>query len=180
MSNQGLETKFLSSTKASESDSIVAQDGRISGYAAIFDEQDLGYDVIVPGAFKNLPKQLPMFWHHNSAEVIGVWDEISVDEKGLRVSGRLIEGVKRAEEVARLVEANAVGGLSIGYLTEKSSFKNLASGKKVRYLEELTVYEVSLTAIPMMPLAKIDGTKGQVEPAAQVLDFLRKFREERK
>jgi HK97 family phage prohead protease len=180
MTNNGLETKYLASTKASGTDAIVADDGRISGYAAIFDEQDLGYDIIVAGAFKNLPKQLPMFWHHDSSEVIGVWDQISVDEKGLKVSGRLVEGVKRADEVRRLVEANAVGGLSIGYLTEKSSFKNLASGKKVRYLEELTVYEVSLTAIPMMPLAKIDGSKSQVEPAAQVLDFLRNFREERK
>lgn len=180
MSNPGLETKFLSSSKASGTSSIVDADGRISGYAAIFDEQDLGWDIIVPGAFKNLPEKLPMFWCHDSSEVIGVWDQISVDEKGLRVSGRLIDGVRRADEVKRLVDANAVGGLSIGYLTDKSSFKNLASGQKVRYLEELTVYEVSLTAIPMMPLAKIDGTKAQVEPATQVLDFLRKFREERK
>lgn len=180
MSNPGLETKFLNAAKASGTGTIVDADGRISGYAAIFNEQDLGYDIITPGAFKNLPDRLPMFWHHDSSEVIGVWDKIEVDEKGLRVSGRLIEGVKRAEEVARLVQENAVGGLSIGYLTEKSSFKNLANGKKVRYLEELTVYEVSLTAIPMMPLAKIDGSKAQVEPAAQVLDFLRNFREERK
>ena len=180
MHPNGLETKFLASAGSPDASGVVAEDGRISGYAAIFDEVDQGNDVIVKGAFKNLPKSLPMFWNHSSDEVIGVWDRIEVDSKGLRVSGRLLDGVRRAEEVKKMVEASAVGGLSIGYVTLKSNFSTLANGKKVRYLEELKVFEISLTAIPMMPLAKIDGTKAQTEPAAQVLDFLRKFREERK
>lgn len=174
-----LETKFVATTRLSSEAKIVGDDGRISGYAAIFNEKDRGNDVIVPGAFKKLPLTLPMFWAHDSKDVIGAWDSIEVDEVGLKVSGRLIEGVARAAEVKKLVEAGAVGGMSIGYITHKSERKKLANGDTVRYLHELEVFEVSLTSIPMMPLAKIDGAKSIREPITEVLDFLRAFRTER-
>ena len=39
-----------------------------------------------------------MLWQHNAAEPVGAWPEFQEDERGLKLSGSLVLGVRRADE----------------------------------------------------------------------------------
>ncbi len=55
----------------------VAADGAFEGYASLFDKEDLGHDVIAPGAFRASlhergPTGIKMLFQHNPSEPIGI------------------------------------------------------------------------------------------------------------
>src|SRR4051812_1909469 len=96
----------------------VTEQGQFEGFAAAFNNEDLGGDIIMPGAFTKTisenPK-VPILWGHNSREVIGVNQSMQEDGKGLKVVGQLAMDVQRAREAHSLMKMGAVKGLSIGY-----------------------------------------------------------------
>jgi HK97 family phage prohead protease len=59
--------------------------------------------------------------------------------------------VERGREVAALVQAGAIDGLSIGYRTVRAE----RDGKGRRLLAELELWEVSLVTFPMLPEARV-------------------------
>ena len=94
----------------------------IEGYASLFGETDQGGDVVQKGAYAASLKALAasgrrvkMLWQHDPAQPIGIWDEVREDGTGLWVKGRLLDEVAKGREAARLIEAGAIDGLSIGY-----------------------------------------------------------------
>jgi phage head maturation protease len=95
-----------------------------------------------------------MLLQHNASDLIGVWDEIAEDGKGLRVKGRLLTAVTKAREAYELVKAGALDGLSIGYRVGKSLDRN---GRRV--ILEADLWEVSLVSFPMNEAARIDAVK---------------------
>jgi HK97 family phage prohead protease len=132
-------------------------EGRFTGYAAVFGNVDQGNDVIDPGAFtKTLDEnpEVPILWAHDTDEPIGVSTSMVEDGKGLRVEGQLALDVQRAREVHALMKLGAIKGLSIGYRTVKRSFKGA-----VRHLEELKLGEFSPVVFPMNALAGVDDVK---------------------
>ncbi|MFX0545873.1 HK97 family phage prohead protease [Roseovarius sp. S1116L3] len=154
----GLERKFAQF----DADLTVKDGVGIEGYASYFGDVDQGGDVVVQGAYaKSLARlgverrQVKMLWQHDSAQPIGIWDEVREDKRGLYVKGRLLEAVGRGREAAALIGAGAIDGLSIGYRTVRAS-KN---EKGQRLLQELELWEVSLVTFPMLPSARI-GAKG--------------------
>ncbi len=131
--------------------------GAIEGYGAVFDVVDQGGDIIAPGAFRqslNAARKVKMLYQHDPREVVGVWDTLLEDEKGLRVTGKMLTTVKAGAEAYELVKAGAIDGLSIGYKTVKSMDRN---GKRVIMQAEL--WEVSLVTFPMNEMARIDAVK---------------------
>lgn len=136
-----------------------AEGGTIEGYGASFGTDDLGGDRIVPGAFaKTLGRRkVRMLWNHNPDRVVGVWDEIAEDEKGLRVRGRFVD-TPLGQEVRALVACGAVDSMSIGYRTVKAG-----RAGNVRVLEELDLFEISVVAFPMNEAARIDASKALAE-----------------
>lgn len=139
--------------------SFKAEGTRIEGYGATFGDVDQGGDRIAPGAFaKSLGRRrVRMFWNHDPARVVGVWDEVTEDEKGLRVRGRFAD-TPAGREVRQLVEMGAVDSMSIGYRVGKSGRDG-----NVRVLEEIDLFEVSLVAIPMNENARVDAAKALAE-----------------
>jgi HK97 family phage prohead protease len=132
-------------------------EGRFTGYAAVFGNVDQGNDLIEPGAFtKTLQEnpEVPILWAHNPDEPIGVSASMVEDGKGLRVEGQLAMDVQRARELHSLMQIGAIKGLSIGYRTVQRSFKGA-----VRHLQELKLGEFSLVTFPMNTLAGVDGVK---------------------
>ena len=128
---------------------------KISGYASIFDVQDLSGDIVRRGAFsasllKRVNGNIPMLFGHETKEPIGVWSRVLEDRTGLFVSGEIFLGEPRADRIARLVKANAVTGLSIGYKALRSRSK-----KTGRELFEIDLWEVSIVAFPMLRAARI-------------------------
>ena len=147
------------------------------GHGSIFGNEDLGGDVVLPGAFKRSLKAhresggLPqMFWMHDPARVAGKWTEMSEDETGLRVKGVLAD-TPLGNEIRTLLQMDAVKGLSIGYRTIKDSFDE--AGR--RLLKELELWEVSVVSLPMNPLAQVTHAKSQLSATGEYVPTSREF-----
>ncbi len=141
----------------------LTEEGEFEGYAAIFNNVDLGGDRILPGAFaKTLKKtggKVPILADHMSREQIGWGLEAVEDKRGLKVRGKLNFAVQRAaEKYALAKQASEVGarmGLSIGYQAVKPTYEG-----DVRILKEIDLLEFSLVTFPMNTRAGITAIKG--------------------
>jgi HK97 family phage prohead protease len=141
-----------------ESGLVVTEGQVVEGYASLFGKADQGGDVVLKGAYAASLKRLAaragrvkMLWQHDPGQPIGVWDEVREDATGLWVKGRILTEVERGREVAALVQAGAIDGLSIGYRTVRAE----RDGKGRRLLAELELWEVSLVTFPMLPEARV-------------------------
>ena len=146
-------------------------DGRFSGYASVFDVVDNGMDVVAKGAFtKSLANRKPkMLWQHDTQQVIGVWDEVAEDERGLYVKGRLLKDVSKGREAMALLRAGALDSMSIGYRTKEAI--NEGSGR-VRRLVEVDLFEISLVTFPMLDDALVTDVKS-IKTEREFEQFLR-------
>lgn len=136
-------------------------EGTFSGYASPFGGAPDSYgDIVEPGAYADsLAKHrrkgtMPvMLWGHNADEPIGVWTEFVEDGKGLWGEGRLLKGIRRADETHILLKEKAINGLSIGYRTIEA----VPDGATMR-LKKLDLIEVSVVAFPAAR-ARVDTVK---------------------
>lgn len=142
-------------TKVAANDS-----GEIEGIAWPFGRPDRIGDVIEKGAFADAKLPLPMLFGHDGNDPVGAWTTASETDEGLLLKGNLLVGdVARAREVAALVKAGAVRGISIGFVTRKASPRKGGG----RTIKELELLEASLVALPMHPGARITSAKSAVE-----------------
>lgn len=132
----------------------VTETGEISGIAWPFGSPDLVGDVIEKGAFDR-PASLPMLHEHDGGQAVGVWSEITETDEGLTVKGKLlVHDVARAREVADLIRAGEVGGLSIGFIT-----KSATRHAKGRNITALSLREISVVKTPCNPGAHVVSLK---------------------
>ncbi len=141
---------------------------RIAGFASVFGVADQNRDVVVPGAFaKSLAKRgarsVRMLFQHDPGQPIGAWDVMREEARGLYVEGRLAQGSPRAAEIAALLRAGAIDGLSIGFRTLRAR-RDAATG--TRRLLDLDLWEVSIVTFPMQALARARLNEGPPVPAA--------------
>lgn len=149
----------------------VAEDGTFNGYASVFNVEDLGRDIVLPGAFAKSLQQRPaervkMLFQHDTSEPIGIWTALAEDRKGLKASGKLILDTAKGRETYALMKAGALDGLSIGFKTLKDSFDRQ---KSVRYLEEADLFEISVVTFPMNPRATVSTVKSGDDGRAREL-----------
>lgn len=133
-------------------------DGVFEGYASVFDIVDSGMDVVSRGAFTSSldQRKVKMLWQHDPEVVIGVWEEMKEDERGLFVRGRLLKDVQKGREAMALMRAGAIDSMSIGYRTKES----IPEGEgRVRRLVEVDLFEVSLVTFPMLEAAQVTAMK---------------------
>ena len=141
-----------------------AAPGTFEGYGSVYGVEDSYNEIVAPGAFTESLAELtakgrkvPVLWAHMGSEPIGVYDEITEDEQGLFVKGRLlIDEVARAKEIHALIRANAVSGLSIGYWIRESSYDEKTN---IRTLTKLDLIEVSLVTFPANDEARVEAVK---------------------
>ncbi|MBS0243244.1 MAG: HK97 family phage prohead protease [Proteobacteria bacterium] len=153
----------------------IADDGVFEGYASLFNREDLGRDIVAPGAFAQSIAQkgaagIRLLFQHDPAQPIGVWTSLVEDAKGLFVRGRLTPGVARAREVLSLMRAGAIDGLSIGFRPLKAR-RDRARG--IRLIEKVDLWEISIVTFPMLPGARIEAAKSR--PFARRLPTEREF-----
>ena len=153
-----LELKFTSLDLKAIND-----DGVFEGYAALFNREDLGRDVVVPGAFRDTLNTrgrnvIKMLYQHDPAEPIGVWETLREDGKGLFARGRLMTDVARAREVLSLMRAGALDGLSIGFKAVNAR-RDPRSG--LRKLFKIDLWEISIVTFPMQPDARVSSVKSK-------------------
>lgn len=136
--------------------------GAVTGIAWPFKGPDRMGDLIEKGAFSKAAFPLPMLFGHDPNDPIGIWESATEKADGYHVKGRmLVDDVPRAREVRALVQAGAVRGLSIGYVSRKSKIRPDGG----RTILDLELMEVSLVVIPAHPGAKVTSAKD----AAQAL-----------
>ena len=126
----------------------------ISGYASLWGVADLNRDVLVPGAFaaslaRSGPGGVRMLHQHEGRAVVGVWDELTEDEQGLLVRGRILDWSAEARFAGALARAGAMDGLSIGFRAVRAR-----RAGALRVLVEVDLWEVSLVTFPMLPGAR--------------------------
>jgi hypothetical protein len=136
-------------------------DGTFEGYASLFNREDLGRDVVLPGAFRDSlasrgSRGIKLLFQHDANQPIGVWTTLEEDSRGLYAQGRLMRDVARAREVQALMRAGALDGLSIGFKAVKAR-RDRATG--VRHLEKIDLWEISIVTFPLLPEARITSTK---------------------
>ncbi len=159
------ETKFVPGRLES-----VKLDGTFSGYASVFDEVDLGNDVVAPHAFtaslaRRGPSRIRMLFQHNPDEPIGVWERIEETARGLKVSGRITTAAAKGREVLELMRAGAVDGLSIGFRTVRAR-QDPATG--ARRILEADLWEISVVTFPMQESARIEMVKSGLFAGTQI------------
>ena len=152
-------------------------DREFDGHGSIFGNEDLGGDVVAPGAFKrslashrkagSIPQ---MFWMHDPTRVPGKWLEMSEDDSGLKVKG-VLAPTPLGDEIHTLLKMDAVKGLSIGYRTIDQDWKD----DGVRVIKEAELWEVSVVSLPMNPLAQIAHVKSQLSSAGEYVPTRREF-----
>jgi len=128
---------------------------RFAGYAALFDREDRGGDIIRKGAFARAirawgTRPVPLLWQHRPGRRIGMIEGMAEDKRGLRVIGRVDAD---AGEAGALLRAGQVNGLSFGYRVTR------ADGRAPRILKELDLVEVSLVRFPMQPGARVHAVE---------------------
>lgn len=131
--------------------------GVIEGYGSFYGNKDQGGDIVVKGAFSDSlasGRKVKMLSQHDPYAVIGVWDEMTDDDKGLRVKGRILTSIQAGKDAYELVKAGAIDGLSIGYRTVKTKAQSGA-----RLIEKADLWEVSLVTFPMNEMTRIDAVK---------------------
>jgi HK97 family phage prohead protease len=136
--------------------------GKIEGYASRFGEKDQGGDIVAKGAFSmslQSGRKPKMLWQHDPSQPIGVWDEVAEDDTGLYVKGRLLMDVAKGKEVASLIGAGAIDGMSIGYRTVDAD----RADDGARVLKQLELWEVSLVTFPMLTSARVSAAKAAEE-----------------
>ena len=162
----------LSTDKESAKD-----DGTFEGYASVFNNKDLGNDVIKQGAFaKSIydkkPKQIKLLYQHKTDEPIGVIDSLSEDARGLKIKGRLAMGTQKGKEAFELMKMGALDSMSIGYKLSPDDYKYSDKLKK-RTITNLDLMEISMVTFPMNPKAKITKVKLAEMNVREIEHYLR-------
>ena len=168
----GLERKF-----AGGAGLRLEEGAAISGYASLFGVEDGGGDVVEPGAYCDSlaraaaeGRRIKLLWQHDPAQVIGVWDEVREDDRGLWVRGRLLQDVARGREAASLVAAGALDGLSIGYSVRRA----VRDEKGRRRLKDVELWEVSLVTFPMLAEARVAAKADRLRRVTRALSAARR------
>ncbi len=131
--------------------------GIFIGYASLFNMPDSANDMVLPGAFARSLKErgargIRMLWQHDPAAPVGTWLAMSEDRHGLKVTGRLCLASAKGQEIAALVQAGAVDGLSIGFQARRAANQR---GQGLRRLMDVDLWEVSIVTFPALVAARI-------------------------
>lgn len=115
---------------------------------------DLNGDVVAKGAFADSLRRtgvagVRMLHQHECRAVVGVWDAMIEDDRGLFVRGRIADWSAEARYARALVRAGALDGLSIGFRAARARRDG-----RLRVLSGVELWEVSLVTFPMLPGAR--------------------------
>lgn len=146
-------------------------DGTFTGYAAVFNNVDLGLDVLLPGAFKSMKTtndgMVRIAMNHNLKQLAGK-AKCTQDAHGLRVEGQLTLGVSYVRDAYELMKAGVLDGLSVGFdILEGGSSYEERDGRWVREIGAAELWEFSLVPFGMNPAALVETVKA----ANNIRDF---------
>jgi HK97 family phage prohead protease len=134
--------------------------GELEGYASVFGNVDADGDVVLPGAFRKTladwsrsKQPLPLIADHEltTAGVIGSVRQAKEDGVGLWVRAGFSSDPKAQSVRTKMIEGH-LKGMSFTYQAVKHYMGQVA-GKSARFLQELKLFEATVTPFPMNELA---------------------------
>lgn len=139
-------------------------DGRtFEGYASVFDQasEPLPFtEYVKPGAFKRSLQsrnRMMLLWNHDSSNPLASTRngslQLTEDNVGLKVTATLPD-TTLGRDISELVRTGVVDSMSFGFSVKRDSW---SKDGQTRYLEDVTLYEVSLVSTPAY-----EGTAGTV------------------
>jgi HK97 family phage prohead protease len=138
--------------------------GNFEGYAAVFNNIDLGDDVILPGAFTKVKTtrggRLKLALFHDLTRLVGS-SEFTQDEHGLHLKGKINLAVSYARDAYELMKEGTLDSMSIGFNTLLSTFEERA-GRTVRIIKQAELWEASIVPFGMNPEAQITDVKSDI------------------
>lgn len=141
-------------------------DGTLSirAYALVFSNIDSYGDIIKAGACDKWlrsedSKRCALCYQHDIHNVIGVITEKGVDDKGLWIEADILP-TQQGKDVQILMQAGAIKEFSIGYYADTYTYGK-EDGQDVRYLEEISIVEVSPVTRAANPLATLTDMKAE-------------------
>lgn len=159
--------------------------GSIEGYASVYYGTDSYGDTIVKGAFDdcvNAEEKPKMFFNHNRYSVpIGKWEEVTADDKGLYVKGKLNLEVFQAKDVYSAVKAGDIDGFSVCMMIDPDHYTlkdadDPWGGGYIEHVEALP--EISVVTFPADKAARIEKVKSvDFSKFANLSDFERLLRD---
>lgn len=160
--------------------------GIVCAYGSSFNIPDDNYptrDVVKPGAFtKSIQENGPQgsnrtlfLWDHKPDLILGKPSVLKEDAFGLYFESKIVR-TSYGADVLMLYEEKVINEHSIGYFVVKSSY-GTAGGEKVRFLDQVSLLEISAVAFGMNPITPTVGLKyldanhlaGQIQRAQRVL-----------
>ena len=156
-----IETRAATSASPKPYDLSPKPSLHIQGYASLWGVADLNGDVVAKGAFaQSLARSgaggVKMLHQHEARALVGVWDEMAEDGRGLFVAGRVMDWSPEARFAGALARAGALDGLSIGFRAVRAR-----KDGRLRVLSEVDLWEVSLVTFPMLPGARFGCRTGR-------------------
>lgn len=138
--------------------------GNFEGYAAVFNNVDLGDDVILPGAFTRVKTtrggKLKLALYHDLTRLVGSAD-YTQDDHGLLLKGKVNLAVSYARDAYELMKSEILDSMSIGFNTIKADFEDRA-GRRVRIIKEAELWEASFVPFGMNPEAQVLSVKSDI------------------
>lgn len=138
--------------------------GNFEGYAAVFNNVDLGDDVILPGAFTKVKTtrggKLKLALYHDLTRLVGSAD-YTQDDHGLLLKGKVNLAVSYARDAYELMKSDILDSMSIGFNTIKADFEDRA-GRRVRLIKEAELWEASFVPFGMNPAAQVLTVKSDI------------------
>lgn len=156
--------------------------GLFTGYGSVFGLVDSYKEIVAPGAFaeslqawKDSGRMPPVLWQHRAGEPVGPYLDMTEDSVGLFVRGQLlVDDVQRAREARALMQARAVNGLSIGFVTREDTFDKVTG---IRTLKRIDLWEVSIVTFPANPAAQVASVKSAIDALETLSDAERLLRD---
>jgi HK97 family phage prohead protease len=145
-------------------------DGRtFTGYAALFNQPSLPLpfvEYVRPGAFKRSLQsrnRMMLLWNHDTSNPLASTRNGSLqmveDERGLKVTATLPQ-TTLGNDIAVLVRDGVIDSMSFGFSVKRDTW---SKDGQVRYLEDVTLYEVSLVSTPAY-----EATAGTVSVRSEI------------
>jgi len=127
------------------------------GLASTFGNTDLVDDIVDKGAFANsLAIRMPkVLWQHDTAEPIGMPEQIMETEQGLFMKARLPkDDTFVSGRVIPQLKVGSISSMSIGF-----TVKDFDVVGEIRHLKEVELFEISLVTFPANTKAEVTWFK---------------------
>lgn len=162
--------------------------GELEGYMSVFNNVDLGGDVVLPGAFRKTladrsraKSPMPLMVDHDTTwdGLIGTVVSAAEDGHGVKVRARFLTDPKSQGVRQKMIDSGG-SGMSFTYVPIRFHM-GTKNGEPVRYLDEVKVLEATVTWVPMnmeayaLAKAVVDVQLPAVEPDP-LLPFVKDLR----